>query len=318
MVGHLSNRNSSNSLENIAHLLFKASIAPATAATYSRMLSHYGQFCNIHFPGMHLFPSTQNMVSQFIAKLFLQNLSPSTIASYLSAISFAHKAHNISDPTDDFIIKKILKGVQNIRGHSDTRLPITGTILRKLIDSLPKVITSPHHHVMLKAMFLLAFYAFLRIGEITVKCKRETKVLQFTDVTFRYGDNKMLEGVDIILKNYKHCDHPKTIFLPHDMSNNYCPVKALQEYCSIAQHKTGPLFCFPCGSPVTHSYFSNCLKSALAFNNLDPKLYKGHSFRIGAATAAAAKNVPVSVIQTMGRWKSDAFKHYIRMHNFLL
>ena len=318
MVGPLSNRNSSDSLENIAHLLFKASIAPATAATYSRMLSNYEQFCEIYFPGVQIFPSTQNMVSQFIAKLFLQNLSPSTIASYLSAISFVHKAKNILDPTDNFIVKKILKGVQNIKGHSDTRLPITGPISCKLIDSLPKVVTTPYHQMMLKAMFLLAFYAFLRIGEITVKCKKATTVLQLTDVTFRYGDKNLLQGVDIILKNYKHSDHPKTIYIPSDSLNKYCPVKALLEYCSIAQNKTGPLFCFPCGSPVTHSYFSNCLKLSLAFNNLDPKLYKGHSFRIGAATAAAANNVPVSVIQTMGRWKSDAFKHYIRMQNFHL
>ena len=32
-----------------------------------------------------------------------------------------------------------------------------------------------------------------------------------------------------------------------------------------------------------------------------------------AATTAAAKGIPDSTIQTLGRWKSDSFKHYIRM-----
>jgi hypothetical protein len=39
------------------------------------------------------------------------------------------------------------------------------------------------------------------------------------------------------------------------------------------------------------------------FIGLDPKFYKGHSFHIGAATSAAAKGIPLSVIQNMGRWK---------------
>jgi hypothetical protein len=43
------------------------------------------------------------------------------------------------------------------------------------------------------------------------------------------------------------------------------------------------------------------------FIGLDPKFYKGHRFRIGAATSAAARGIPLSVNQNMGRWQSDAF-----------
>jgi hypothetical protein len=37
----------------------------------------------------------------------------------------------------------------------------------------------------------------------------------------------------------------------------------------------------------------------LMFIGLDPKFYKGHSFCIGAATSAAARGIPLSVIQKM-------------------
>jgi len=43
--------------------------------------------------------------------------------------------------------------------------------------------------------------------------------------------------------------------------------------------------------------------------------YAGHTFRIGAETAAALAEVEDSIIQTLGRWQSVAFLQYIRMPN---
>ena len=40
--------------------------------------------------------------------------------------------------------------------------------------------------------------------------------------------------------------------------------------------------------------------------------YKGHSFRIGGACHAAEKGYSYAQIRALGRWKSDAFKTYLR------
>ena len=61
------------------------------------------------------------------------------------------------------------------------------------------------------------------------------------------------------------------------------------------------------------SFFVEQLNRALRFCNLDPALYKLHSFRIGAATWAAAKGFSDTQIRQLGRWKSNAFLKYIRV-----
>ena len=55
------------------------------------------------------------------------------------------------------------------------------------------------------------------------------------------------------------------------------------------------------------------VRSALASVGIDPAPYSGHSFRIGAATTAAAAGVEDAVIKSLGRWQSSAFQRYIRL-----
>ena len=121
----------------------------------------------------------------------------------------------------------------------------------------------------------------------------------------------------LTLKDYKHSNlQPKTLSISLEKNSTMCPVSAVLQYLNLTGYTSGPLFKFKSGEPVTHSFFNSSLKSLLNFIGLNTAVYKGHSFRIGAATSAAARGVPLSVIQNMGRWKSNAFHNYIRLHNF--
>lgn len=64
--------------------------------------------------------------------------------------------------------------------------------------------------------------------------------------------------------------------------------------------------------PVSKQFFTHHLRTSLAICNLDLQRYKSHSFRIGAATTADSWGFSEIEIQKMGRWRSNAFKKYIR------
>ncbi len=53
------------------------------------------------------------------------------------------------------------------------------------------------------------------------------------------------------------------------------------------------------------------VKDALDKAGVNPGQYSGHSFRIGAATTAAARGLEDSTVRTPGRWKSLAYLEYI-------
>lgn len=77
-------------------------------------------------------------------------------------------------------------------------------------------------------------------------------------------------------------------------------------------HKKGPLFQFKSGSTLSYHFVTNMLSHTLTLCGLNSNRYKGHSFRIGAATDAAARGLSDATIQKLGRWK--AFQRYIRFN----
>ena len=98
-----------------------------------------------------------------------------------------------------------------------------------------------------------------------------------------------------------------TIFLGAT-GTKLCPVKAILAYLEVRGKKPGPLFIFQNTRPLTRERLVRELRQALSRAGLNPELYAGHSFRIGAATTAHAHGIEDSMIMTLGRWKSDAYQ----------
>lgn len=72
--------------------------------------------------------------------LYSSQFSESTISSHISAFSYVHKLLGLPDPSQMFIVKKLLRGCYKMGRSVDSRLPITRDILKKIINALPHIL----------------------------------------------------------------------------------------------------------------------------------------------------------------------------------
>ena len=171
-----------------------------------------------------------------------------------------------------------------------------------------------HNTLMMWAAVTTCFFGFFRSGEITVPSLTAFNPavhLAWGDVAVDDPGNPT--AIRIRLKRSK-CDQFGAGVNVHVGKTNtpLCPVTALLAYMASRQHAPGPFFRDERGQPLTKARFVREVRNALSQLGLPAKQFAGHSFRIGAATAAAQAGLEDSVIQSLGRWSSAAFLLYIR------
>lgn len=213
------------------------------------------------------------------------------------------------------LLKFFLQGFQKVKPSSDSRLPITPNILNSLLLALEHTPSSFFTKCLLRAMFLVAYCAFLRIREITKTSGSTHHFILFGNVTIK-SDAQHGQYIEITIPHFKHAKSSTSTIRPQQNKTDsiFCPHKSLMQYLSKRKHDSSsqPLFFFMDGVPVSRQFFTE-LWLALSFCNLNLHQYQTHSFRIGAATTAADRFVTEHQIQQMGRWKSNAFKRYIHI-----
>ena len=84
----------------------------------------------------------------------------------------------------------------------------------------------------------------------------------------------------------------------------------MRNYFLLARPQ-GPLFSFHSGRLLTRKSVVSLLRDAARQAGLPYSSLKGHSFRIGAASTAAAAGLPDWLIKVLGRWSSDCYQLYI-------
>ena len=243
------------------------------------------------------------MLADFLTHLSNLNYAPSSITSFISAISFVHKLLGVTDPANEFIIKQALKGARRMAGSRDGRLPITRALLVDIINAAVKTLLCNFTKTRFVAMCSLAFHALLRLGEMT----NSENNLMLLDVKVETG------RIIFQFRFYKHSQGVQSTHnipaLPGSLS---CPVENMSKFLALRGRSQGPLFTTVYATAVDRRVFSAELRTVIQKLGLDPKRYTSHSFRIGAASSLAAEGESDAQIRQAGRWVSSAFLSYIR------
>ena len=290
-------------------------LAASTKRTYGAGARHFHEFCtkyNIFNP----FPITEHTLCYFATYLATLELSPQTIKTYLSAARNQHVSLGFPDPRDQSslpLLKRVQAGIQRVQAMKPgnckrVRLPVTPRILELLRAHWE---SSQHpEKVLLWAVATLCFAGFFRSGEL-LSTPTTQHCLSWGDVSL---DSQSRPSVVCVRLRFSKCDQFRegvSVFVGRSDSV-LCPVAAVVAYMVRRGSSPGVFFRLRDGNQLSRFVFVAEVKKALRACGVDQAAYSGHSFRIGAATAAASAGLPDSMIQTLGRWSSAAFLAYIR------
>ena len=290
------------------------SLADSTQRTYCSAQKCFVEFC-IQFSLFNrngsVLPASELTILRFIGVLS-ERRQPSTIRTYLSAVRSLHIIHGFSDPLiGSCRIPMALKGAKRVNAKPGAnKLPITPLILAAIKSCLD---LSLFDDKTFWAACCTAFFGFLRGAEFTASkddllsgrflalsdlSVDRTPVPEFVFVRLRFSKTDQFgKGCTIVLAR---------------ANSAICPVSAITSYLWSRGDKEGPLFVDGEFSPLSKSKLTSKLKSSLMKCGIGGN-YTLHSFRVGAASTAAALGFPEYLLNALGRWSNDAYKVYIKL-----
>ena len=279
--------------------------------TYSSAQKRYLSFCQMYqIPPL---PLSETSVCLFAAFLAHQGLKSQSISTYLSGLRHLQVSAGLQPPQRSTWprLQYVLKGIARSQLTSvRRRLPITAAIMTRLQGAIPSVCTNQYEAKLLWAACCLGYFGFMRSGEFTSARTAEPAVC-LSDVAIDSHHTPSLLRVRLRRAKTDPFGQGVEIFMSKT-DTTVCPVVAVLSYLAVRRGSDGPLFIHANGLPLTRDQFVSEVKKALQKAQIDSSLYSGHSFRIGAASAAAAAGVPAYFIKMLGRWESEAYHLYIR------
>lgn len=291
------------------HLL-EASLTENTKLVYRNALSALRHF-QTTFNLQQDWPIALSDIILFISFCFQKGYSAATIATYVAGVSFQHKIRNIEDPTNFFLVKKLLEGAKRLRRRPDTRAPILEETLEQICMALPKICFSKYEFTLFKAAFTLAYFGLLRVSEMAFTTPAyANRPLKFRDVVVEANGQAIT--ITIRFSKTNQLGTPITLRIPASSNTSICPVESMKQYMSHRPIDQDNIFCHANRAPLTRSQFTGVLAKAIRHCGLPTGKFMSHSFRIGRATTLAMQGIPSDVIKKCGRWQSKAFHTYIR------
>lgn len=234
------------------------SYSPCTFRTYLRNLKNFKIFLASLHPTEEL-PATPLLLAEYIHHLSRMGKKSSTILSYVTGITTLHKLLYNIDPSDSFLVRRVLKATKSVTPVSSKLLPISFRLLGKIIHQLANLKLDRYSKAAAKALFTLAYYGCFRIGELLYA---RTQSHSLTIDNLALSLNTVPRSLTITLPSFKFSTAPASLELLENASSS-CPVQAVLNFLSLRPKKEGLFFIDKGCNPYTREQASTILKACL-------------------------------------------------------
>ncbi|XP_063775997.1 uncharacterized protein LOC134912640 [Pseudophryne corroboree] len=286
-------------------LAFRA-LAPSTLRGYKNAMGEWERYVRLH---QDQGKTDYAMLLDYVWECFRAGRPRGFVTRLLSALSYFLRLYGRHDFTKSFFLAKIIKGWARVMPPvQDARRPITISILRRMAVVLQDVCASDYETLLFTLCFAMAFFGAFRVSELVAASKSARSPMLREHVSLEEG------GLWCKVQRSKTDQLGKGCWVVLNCVDDIeiCPVSLARIYLKTRSDVPGPGLQHLDGMPVTQFQFRWVMERCICTMGLPVSRYGTHSFRIGAATTAAAEGCSSGQIRALGRWKSDVFRKYIR------
>ena len=268
-------------------------------------------------------PISQSDLINFVSWCtFKKNLMSSSVQSYVNSLASIQQLMGYeSSMFSSLVSKAILRGTENLESSKSrfkhTRKVFTLPLLKLLGHEIAKSNWSEDSKRIFWTCSCVSFFGSFRIGELLASCKNSFD----PSSTLLWGDVKLKENCCMI-----HVKNPKSkkkegefvdLFLFPEKS--VCPVTSLTSLSNYrnCNDANKPVFIFNNGDLLTPAVFNDTIRKLLRIHlGETANQLSSHSLRAAIPSALAKKpELQNSVdIKGWGRWDSDCYTRYTRLH----
>jgi len=154
---------------------------------------------------------------------------------------------------------QMLKGYSKLSAHLNSPLPVTLPILHKIIEAASRFSCLRYEVCQFQAMCTIAFYAFLRVSEMTSTTRHGPPLLQIHQIVKLVNDSNGIVSLKLTFLDFKHSYNQPPFSIVITRAPAVCPVELMLEYLALQGLKPGPLFMTSLGHPVSHTTITDQL-----------------------------------------------------------
>ncbi|MEI2404890.1 site-specific integrase [Niallia taxi] len=269
-----------------------------TKKSYYADWKHFTDWCTLH--NVSPLPAEVETICFYLTEL-AETHRFSTLRRRIASISEAHKMSMHVSPTKSLEVIALMDGIRREKGSRQK--PKKALMLQNLPDLISEIDTSTLAGVRDKAIILLGFALASRRSELVAI---NVDDLEFHDF-----------GMDVSVRDTKtrNDDLIKGVVFSN---NDYCPVKATEDWIETAKLFNGALFRSidrhgNMKGRLSDKSISLIIKKYVALAGMDPRQFGGHSLRSGLSTSAAMMGMTdIAIMKQTGHKTREMVDRYVQ------